>query len=150
MIDERNEPTTLDWDEFAPLYDAHERRLYRLALLLHNGDEAAAEEDVAGAFVHCYDAWAAGRVDDVLRYARSALVAGVLARARSGRGSAGEASDRPAFQLLARLPVAERMAIVLRYYEDLSDGEIAEMMGVPVGDVGAYVDEGLRQLRHVP
>jgi RNA polymerase sigma-70 factor (sigma-E family) len=48
---------------------------------------------------------------------------------------------------LQRLPVRQRAAIVLRYYEDLTEAQTAEAMGCAVGTVKSQVSAGLAKLR---
>lgn len=48
---------------------------------------------------------------------------------------------------LARLPRRQRAALVLRYYEDLPDAEIAEILGCAVGTVRASISRALATLR---
>ena len=48
---------------------------------------------------------------------------------------------------LARLPRRQRAALVLRYYEDLPDAEIAEVLGCAVGTVRATISRALATLR---
>ena len=48
---------------------------------------------------------------------------------------------------LQRLPVRQRAAIVLRYYEDLTEAQTAEAMGCAVGTVKSQVSAGLSKLR---
>jgi RNA polymerase sigma-70 factor (sigma-E family) len=48
---------------------------------------------------------------------------------------------------LARLPRRQRAAVVLRYYEELSEAETAEALGVSVGTVKSTVARGLAKLR---
>ncbi|MGI5212435.1 SigE family RNA polymerase sigma factor [Plantactinospora sp. CA-290183] len=48
---------------------------------------------------------------------------------------------------LARLPRRQRAALVLRYYEDLPDAEIAEVLGCAVGTVRASISRALATLR---
>jgi len=48
---------------------------------------------------------------------------------------------------LRTLPPRQRAAIVLRYYEDLSEAQTAEVMGCSVGTVKAQVSTGLSRLR---
>ncbi|MEO3810371.1 SigE family RNA polymerase sigma factor [Sphaerisporangium sp. B11E5] len=50
-------------------------------------------------------------------------------------------------EALARLPVRQRTAIVLRYYEDMSEPEIARALGVSVGTVKSTVSRGMAKLR---
>jgi RNA polymerase sigma factor (sigma-70 family) len=48
--------------------------------------------------------------------------------------------------LLALLPVDQREAIVLRYYHDLSEAEMADVIGVPQGTVKSRLHAGLSKL----
>ena len=45
------------------------------------------------------------------------------------------------------LPVRQRAAIVLRYYEDLTEAQTADAMGCAVGTVKSQVSAGLSKLR---
>jgi DNA-directed RNA polymerase specialized sigma24 family protein len=51
------------------------------------------------------------------------------------------------WQALRRLPARQRAAIVLRYYLDLPEVEVARQLGVPVGTVKSLVHRGLARLR---
>jgi RNA polymerase sigma-70 factor (sigma-E family) len=48
---------------------------------------------------------------------------------------------------LARLPRRQRTVLVLRYYEDLSEAETAQALGVSVGTVKSTASRALRRLR---
>lgn len=48
---------------------------------------------------------------------------------------------------VARLPRRQRAVIVLRYYENLPDSEIAELLGLSEGTVRSHVSRGLAALR---
>lgn len=48
---------------------------------------------------------------------------------------------------LLELPTRQRAAVVLRYYEDLSEAQTAAALGVAVGTVKSLVHKGLVQLR---
>ncbi|HKE26661.1 MAG TPA: sigma-70 family RNA polymerase sigma factor [Bryobacteraceae bacterium] len=50
-------------------------------------------------------------------------------------------------RLLATLPETPRMAMVLRYQEDLGPTEIAEAMGIPVATVKSHIQRSLALLR---
>jgi RNA polymerase sigma-70 factor (sigma-E family) len=59
--------------------------------------------------------------------------------------------DRPAddvmWQVLARLPKRQRTVLVLRYYEDLSEAEIARVLGIAPGTVKSQASKGIAALR---
>ncbi|MFS1304245.1 SigE family RNA polymerase sigma factor [Streptosporangium longisporum] len=50
-------------------------------------------------------------------------------------------------QALDRLPVRMRTAVVLRYYEDMTEPEIARTLGISVGTVKSTVSRGMAKLR---
>jgi RNA polymerase sigma factor (sigma-70 family) len=148
------------WDEFAPLYDAHHERLYRVALLLCHGDTALAEDAVTETFLRVYEQWVAGKVDNFFPYARQVLVSQVLGERSHDRAAppAGtERVERPldetlagasaTFKLLEELAPDQRTAVVLRYFEDLSYDQIGSTMGVSPGAAKAEVSVGLQRMR---
>jgi DNA-directed RNA polymerase specialized sigma24 family protein len=49
--------------------------------------------------------------------------------------------------VLATLPRQQRAAVVLRYYEDLSDPEIADILGCSVISARSYISKALSRLR---
>jgi RNA polymerase sigma-70 factor (sigma-E family) len=60
----------------------------------------------------------------------------------------GAVDDRDlARRLIAGLPPKQRAAIALRYYEDLTDEQIAELLGCRTGTVRSYLSRGLATLR---
>ena len=63
--------------------------------------------------------------------------------------SASHASRDAAWALLARLPRRQRVVLVLRFYEDLSDDQIAQTLGCAVGTVRATASRALGALRAV-
>ena len=83
--------------------------------------------------------------------ARRELAAGHLGRdEKAGPDAAAQVDDREAFMpLLRRLPSKQRAALVLRYYEDLPDEEIARAMGISLGGVRSNVFRGLASLRRM-
>jgi RNA polymerase sigma-70 factor (ECF subfamily) len=60
--------------------------------------------------------------------------------------SIADDSQRVAAAIRA-LPVHQREALILRYYQDLSLAEIAETLAIPIGTVKSRLSLGLRQLR---
>ena len=51
------------------------------------------------------------------------------------------------FKALRDLPDRQRQALVLRYYADLSEAQIAEMMGISKGAVKSHTARGMSSLR---
>lgn len=51
---------------------------------------------------------------------------------------------------IARLPARQRAMVVLRYYEDMSEAQTAEALGVSVGTVKSAVSRALSKLREDP
>jgi DNA-directed RNA polymerase specialized sigma24 family protein len=152
---------TLDergWDEFAPLYDEHHERLYRVALLLCHGDTTLAEDAVTETFLRVFEQWKHGKVDNFFPFARQVLVQQVLGDGRAaprrnarergaGRHDASITGASSTFQLLEQLAPEDRTAVVLRYFEDLSYDQIASTMGVSSGTAKAQVAVGLQRMR---
>lgn len=50
---------------------------------------------------------------------------------------------------LDRLPERQRLAVMLRYYEDMSEREVAEVLGVSVGTVKSTVSRAMTRLREL-
>ena len=64
------------------------------------------------------------------------------------RDHAQDSADRDQiWTMLAALPRRQRAALVLRYYEDLPDGEIADLLGCAVGTVRSSISRALATLR---
>jgi len=149
------------------LFATNYRPLVRVAvLLLHDG--GMAEEIAQDAFVALHAHW--GRLRDpgkalaylrqiVVNRSRSALRhRGVVDRflhrqAPPATAPSAESAALDTFnhaEVLAAvraLPARQREALVLRYYADLSEAEIAETMGVSQGAVKSHTSRGLAALR---
>ncbi|MFD0267028.1 SigE family RNA polymerase sigma factor [Streptomyces sp. NPDC127106] len=54
------------------------------------------------------------------------------------------------WRAVTRLPDRQRAMVVLRYYEDLSEAQTAELMGVSIGTVKSAVSRALVKLREDP
>jgi RNA polymerase sigma-70 factor (sigma-E family) len=50
---------------------------------------------------------------------------------------------------LAKLPKRQRTALVLRFFDDLSEAEVAELMGCSVGTVKTHTHRGLQAMRRL-
>jgi len=159
-----------DWDAdraVTVLYAAHYRSLVRLAALLLR-DMATAEEVVQDSFVAMHDGWRRLRDNDkALSYLRQSVVN----RSRSvlrhrvvvDKNAPKPAPDMPsaeqgAIALLERsavvtalrtLPLRQREALVLRFYGDLSEAQIAATMGISKGAVKSHTARAMTALRSV-
>lgn len=149
------------------LYSAHYRSLVRLATLLVR-DVATAEEVVQDAFVAMHGAWRRLREPEkALSYLRQSVVnrsrsvlrhrAVVEKYAPKGLPDAPSAENGAIVELersavvkaLSALPNRQREALVLRYYGDLSEAEIAQSMGISRGAVKSHTARGMAALRSV-
>jgi RNA polymerase sigma-70 factor (sigma-E family) len=153
-----------DW-AVTELYSLHYPRLVRLAALLVR-DVPTAEDVVQDSFVAMHDGWQRLRdADSALAYLRQA----VLNRSRSvlrHRAVAEKYPEKPSPDMpsaehgalvqlersaviatLRKLPGRQREAIVLRYYADLSEAEIAAAMGISCGAVKSHTARAIAALR---
>ncbi len=155
-----------DADSFASVFNAHHRKAVRLAYLLC-GDHHQAEDIVSDAFAKVYVQWQKGRVSDVGAYVRRAVVNETNSKLRRRYLERREASKRSGdergirlvddqaadhdevWQAVQRLPERQRQAVVLRYFEDLSEAETAEVLGISVGTVKSQVSRGLRRMEEL-
>ena len=147
------------------LYSRNYPALVRLAAMLVR-DTPTAEEVVQDAFIAMHDAWDRLRdTDKALAYMRQAVVnrsRSVLRhRAVVEKNPQKPAPDMPsaeagALTLLERsavvaalrhLPERQREALVLRYYADLSEAEIAAAMHISRGAVKSHTSRGMTALR---
>jgi RNA polymerase sigma-70 factor (sigma-E family) len=134
--------------------------LVRTAYLL-TGDWQRAEDLLQTALMRCYGRWERIREPDA--YVRRALVltyAGWRRRRWSGEHPSA-VPDQPVehdataavdaradlVRLLATLPARQRAVVVLRFYEDLSESEVAALLGVSVGTVKSQASKALARLR---
>lgn len=151
----------------AELYAAHYRALVRLAVLLVR-DSGTAEEIVQDSFVAVHASWRRLRDSGkASRYLRQCVVnrsrSVVRHRMVAERHMLQPPPEMPsaeegAMTLLERsavvaalhgLPARQREALVLRYYADLPEAEIASVMGISQGAVKSHVFRAMAALRGV-
>jgi RNA polymerase sigma-70 factor (sigma-E family) len=142
-------------DSFVDLYRAEQPAMVRLAFLLTGGDPAA-EELVHDAFLAVHRHW--DRIDNPGGYLRTAVVNACRThqRRRAAREQApvravSSTVDAPdeLSDAIGKLPERQRTALVLRYYGDLPDAEIAELLGCGVPAVKSLLHRALETLREV-
>ncbi|WP_446212117.1 SigE family RNA polymerase sigma factor [Micromonospora sp. IBSANI012] len=153
----------MTYEEFA---DSRLTALLRYAVML-TGDPHQAQDLVQDTMVRVQLNWRrVARADSPERYVRRMLtnqyvdwrrgswMRRVLLRGEPDESAppaadhAQDAVDRDqVWSLLARLPRRQRASLVLRYYEDLPDAEIAEVLGCAVGTVRSSISRALATLR---
>ncbi len=149
---------------FAAFVRAETPTLLRTAYLL-TGSAPAAEELVQDTLVRLYPKWSRVTAADApVAYVRRSLVNVFLngrrrhaatdismdvVPERSDRFDVAEGvADRDlAWRLLDSLPDRQRAALVLRYFHDAPDEQIAESLGCRVGTVRSLISRGLAALR---
>lgn len=147
----------------AEMYREHYTPLVRTIALLVR-DAAEAEDIVQEAHLRLYRSWdqirdqagAAGYLrSTAINLARSRLRAIIRGRARDSEPRQATAPDEAAIEAeasasviraLKALPRRQRECLVLRYYLDLSDREIAEALGVSMGAVKQHLHRGREKL----
>jgi RNA polymerase sigma-70 factor (sigma-E family) len=170
LVDASLESASGEWDAaraVTAIYTTHYRSLVRLAVLLVR-DVATAEEVVQDSFIAMHGAWRRLRdTEKALSYLRQSVVN----RSRSvlrhrmvvDKNAPKPAPDMPsaeqgAISLLERsaviaalrtLPPRQREALVLKYYGDLSEAQIATAMGISRGAVKSHTARGVAALRVV-
>lgn len=153
-----------DTDEFTLFVRAHTAALLRTAYLL-TGSAGAAEELVQDTLVHLYPKWDKVQAAEVpLAYVRRSLANGFInARRRPASRefavevlpdhgtldiATAQLADRDEiWSLLRELPERQRAALVLRYFHDLPDGDIADALGCRAGTVRSLISRGLSAMR---
>ena len=142
------------------LYVSQYRSLVKLASLLMH-DAGTAEEVVQDAFIEMHRAWprlaSTERAESYLRQSvvsrcRSALRHRVVAdrKALTADEDLSEVLDRGLSDIVAalrELPARQREVLVLRFYANLSEAEIAESMGISRGAVRLHTARAISALR---
>lgn len=153
----------MTYEEFA---DSRLSALLRYAVML-TGDPYTAEDLVQETMVRVQLNWKrVSRTDSPDRYVRRMLTNQFIDLRRGSwwrrvllrpepdpalpalADHAHDSAERDrVWAMLGRLPKRQRAALVLRYYEDLSDQEIADVLGCAVGTVRSSVSRALATLR---
>jgi len=165
-----NVPGTRAWDAsdvVTEIYVAHYSQLVRLAVMLVH-DVQTAEEVVQDSFEAMHLAWRRLRdTEKALSYLRQAIVnrsRSVLRHRKVVEMHAPkpapdeQSAEYAALTLMERsavtsalrtLPVRQREAVVLRYYGDFSEADIARAMGISRGAVKSHTARAMAALKSV-
>lgn len=148
------QPPTEGWT-FDDLYRSQYARLVVLARL-STGSLVHAEEIVQDAFAHVYRNWSS--IEYPLTYVRIAVVSGCHSQGRRRAVELRHPPPRPEPVVMDTTAVAvrdalqeltprQRAAIVLRYFDDLSEQEIAEVLGCRPGTVKSLLSRSKAKLK---
>lgn len=166
MSEPRTAPAGTTFDEFVA---ARSTALWRSAFLL-TGDRHRAEDLLQAALVKTWRRW--DRLDrhsaeTAEAYARRALATtytdwwrrrwrgevptGSLPDDQAGPDETARVdSRRDVLTALAALPRGQRAVVVLRYFDDLTEQQAADALGISVGTVKSQASRALRALRSSP
>lgn len=160
--DDPPKPVSAGGEAVDALYRRHAVDLGRLAFLLV-GDRATAEDVVQEAFLGLHRRWLGrGAPDDPLVYVRTAVLNGCRSAMRrrsrrprlpyqpsvwSAESALMQGEDhRAVLAAVAGLPRRQREVLVLRFYLDLPEAEIAATLGVSRGTVSSTTSRALGAL----
>lgn len=151
--------------DFTAFFDALWPRLFRTALAIA-GDRGSAEDALQAAFGKAYAAWSrVSAAEHPEAYVRRMVVNEIIGARRHGwwkRERPYEHVEPPGstpspegavveharlWEAVQLLPVRQRAVVVLRYYEDLSEAQIAEVLGCSRGTVKSQAAAALANLR---
>ncbi|WP_307544887.1 SigE family RNA polymerase sigma factor [Streptomyces sp. V3I8] len=154
-------------EQFRDFVENRSSALLRTAVLLSGGDRHAAEDLLQNALVKAVGRW--HRIDEPEAYVRQILYRQQVSRWRlkwrrreltvaeppdapAGSVAAGEASAATELRVvmrgaLARLTARQRTVLVLRYFEDLPEADVARILGCSVGTVRSTTHRSLARLR---
>ena len=153
-------------DGFDEFVAARWSALLHVARLLTGGDRQRAEDLVQESLVKLWFAWPKVAEQAPEAYVRQVLVRRAeraASRRWWGERPVGELPDRPGpgdvsaavaersrlEAALALLTPRQRAAVVLRYYEDLPEGQVAQALGCPVGTARSHASRGVARLREI-
>jgi len=155
------------WGAVSEIYRTEYKSLVRLAYLFVH-DVPTAEEVVQDSFVSMHRSWVKIRDSKkALAYLRQSVVNGSRSVLRHrtvvDKNAPKPAPDEPSaesgaitllergqvVEALRRLPDRQREALVLRYYGDFSEAEIAKAMGISKGAVKSHTARGMAALKSI-
>ncbi|WP_458243261.1 SigE family RNA polymerase sigma factor [Streptomyces sp. MAI_2237] len=150
-------------DSFREFVEHRSSALLKTAVLLSGGDRHAAEDLLQNALLKAAGRW--HRIEEPEAYVRQVLYRQQISRWRlkwrrreltvaeppdsgAGRDGAADADLRLLMRgALARLTARQRTVLVLRYFEDLPEADVARILGCSVGTVRSTTHRSLARLR---
>lgn len=149
--------------DFSAYMSARQAALYRTAYLLA-GDHASAEDLLQNAFAKLYLSWDKirdrgaldGYVRRIMVNENNSLWRRAWKRREHSTDAPPETGAHPShddgisaalWSYVCTLPPKQRAVVVLRYYEQLSEAEIADVLGISVGTVKSQASRALAGLR---
>ncbi|WP_151478496.1 SigE family RNA polymerase sigma factor [Streptomyces albicerus] len=155
-------------ERFREFVENRSSALLKTAVLLSGGDRHAAEDLLQNALIKAAGRWQ--RIDEPEAYVRQILYRQQVSRWRlkwprreltvaeppegTGGTDASTAAETSAAELrimmrgaLARLTARQRTVLVLRYFEDLPEADVARILGCSVGTVRSTTHRSLAKLR---
>src|SRR4051794_13349355 len=164
LTEERGAPMTDQAADFTAYLEARQQRLLRTAYLL-TGDRHQAEDLLQTSLAKLYLAWDKvrdrGAVDAYVRrimvnennslwrrgWKRREAPTDVVPETSPVHDAYDEGLGAAVWAVVATLPRRARAVVVLRYYEQLSEAETAEVLGISVGTVKSQTSRALAALR---
>jgi RNA polymerase sigma-70 factor (sigma-E family) len=164
LVDMGSQARRADKDaDFSAYMSARQAALYRTAYLLA-GDHAAAEDLLQNAFAKLYLSWDKvrdhgaldGYVRRIMVNENNSLWRRAWKRREHSTDTMPETGAHDTYDdgmggvlwaFVQTLPPKQRAVVVLRYYEQLSEAEIAEVLGISVGTVKSQASRALAGLR---
>ena len=158
-----------DRDAFRVVYDLYKDRVYSIALYFFHGEQAAASDVTQQIFLKLMTSMGQFRGDAEFSTWLYRLVVNACLDAARRRKSDAAISDRPCLDAFAgpgsqeedyaraqmassvraavsALPAKFRMAVLLRYFEDLSYEQMAKALHCSMGTVASRLSRGHRML----
>ncbi|WP_406257161.1 SigE family RNA polymerase sigma factor [Streptomyces nigra] len=151
-------------DGFREFVASRSSALLKTAVLLSGGDRHAAEDLLQNALIKAAGRWQ--RIDEPEAYVRQILYRQQISRWRlkwrrreltvaeppehgSGPDDTSAAAELRLLMrgALARLTPRQRTVLVLRYFEDLPEADVARILGCSVGTVRSTTHRSLARLR---
>lgn len=149
--------------EFDDFVAARSAALYRTATLLCGGDRASAADAVQDTMLDVWRRWPRVRtMERADGYAYRILVTNVLRGKRrtlrlvvtdsvpevAGADPAESSADRHAlWGVLRGLPPMQRAVVVLRFYEDMTEAQVAALLDISIGTVKSHGSRALAAMR---